>query len=84
MHPIVEVLYNETLNIDCMLLAIAGCEQANAWWVKPDGTIVRKQTLHQEPPHSPGIYSCFAHHQNGADRYDAVLDIKGKVLIVPM
>ena len=76
MHPVVEVLYNAPLMIDCTLLE--GCAQAEVWWVKPDGTIVHEQTLHQEAPHSPGIYSCFAHNQNGNDRYDVVLDIRGK------
>ena len=80
-HPVVEVLYNEPLSINCTLLE--GCALADVWWIKPDDTIVREQTLHQEAPHSPGIYSCFAHNQNGDDRYDVVLDIRGKYTHVP-
>ena len=76
MHPLVEVLYNEPLNITCGLLA--GCAQAQVWWVKPDGTTVHEQTLYLEAPHQPGIYTCFAHNDNGNDRYDVILDIRGK------
>ena len=75
-HPLVEVLYNEAATIDCMLMT--GCAAAEVWWVRPNGAVVREQTLHLEAPHTPGIYSCFARNDNGDDRYDVTLDIRGK------
>ena len=76
MHPVVEVLYNQPLSIDCVLLA--GCAEAEVWWVTPDGTIVTESTLELEAPHSPGIYKCFARNENGGDSFEVVLNITGK------
>ena len=75
MSAYLSVLFNESLDITCLLRPDSG--SAEIWWTTPTGGIVRQPHLHVDPPCNPGGYLCVANSLElcGSDNYAVAVNV---------